>query len=127
MHSDTKHTIFPHIFFEFGNCSKFKQLPHYFNFLLNKLYFCFENYSREETIQGWKLYEEIWYWNLFEITCLGSGHFLSENNLSKFYRFVISNPMISSPSSRVGVRYLSDLKVGVVPGCHTNEILSDGC
>ena len=32
-----------------------------FNFLSNKLNSCCGNYSREETIQGWKLYEEIWY------------------------------------------------------------------
>ena len=44
-------------FFEFGNCSQFK----YFNFLPNKLNFCCGNYSREETIQGRKLYEEMRY------------------------------------------------------------------
>ena len=32
-----------------------------FNFLPNKLNFCCANYSREETIQGRKLYEEIRY------------------------------------------------------------------
>ena len=32
-----------------------------FNFLPNKLNFCCGNYSREETDQGRKLYEEIWY------------------------------------------------------------------
>ena len=39
-------------FFEFRNCSQFKFLPQYFNFLLNRLNFCFGNYSREVTIQG---------------------------------------------------------------------------
>ena len=32
-----------------------------FNFVPNKLKFCCGNYSREETIQGQKLYGEIWY------------------------------------------------------------------
>ena len=59
-------------FFEFRNCSKFKQLPQYLKILLIKLNFCCGNYSREETInyqevfnaetiQRKKLYEEIRY------------------------------------------------------------------
>ena len=35
-------------------------------FLLNKLNFCCRNYSREETIQGRKLYEEIQYMEFFQ-------------------------------------------------------------
>ena len=37
-------------FFLSGNCSKLKWLPQYFNFLLNKLNFCYGNYSRAETM-----------------------------------------------------------------------------
>ena len=37
-------------FFELGNCSKFKYLPQYFNFLFNKLNFCCGMYSRADTI-----------------------------------------------------------------------------
>jgi hypothetical protein len=50
-----------------NNCNKFQFLP-------NKLIFCCGNYSREETIQGQKLYEEIWYFkNTYERKyCTGS-------------------------------------------------------
>ena len=41
-----------YIFFEFGKCSQYKQLPHYFKFLYNKINFCSGNYSRAETILG---------------------------------------------------------------------------
>ena len=52
------------IFFEFGNC---RIVAANFNFLLNELNFSCGNYSREETIQGRKLYEEIRYIGIFDL------------------------------------------------------------
>ena len=59
------HTIFPHIvseetiLFWIWKLKEIQIVAANFNFLPNKLNFCWGNYSREETIQGRKLYEEI--------------------------------------------------------------------
>ena len=47
-------------FFEFGNLLKTETVAVNFNSWPNRLTFRWENYLREETIQGEKLHEEIW-------------------------------------------------------------------
>ena len=82
-------------FLEFGNGSQFKQLPQYFSFWINKLNFCCGNYSREETIQGQKLYEEMRYVELVlsQVAYISSS--FTQGNLIDFPGLHTNNIMIS--------------------------------
>ena len=96
-----KHTVFPKIVFakiKFGfiKCRNFEYLvATNFNFLPNKLNFCYGNYTREETIQGRKLFVEITYNSTFFVR---RKNYIHESFFRKYFQLIVRGARADSSS-----------------------------